>query len=692
MCSRASGLFCACLLVSCVVHCGHCSGHQDSHSHSHSDHRHHDTDDGNSSEEKTNSRFFVRELFNKYGHNGVLTFVQFEKMLQSVGLKSVVGKMQEQFHHHHHHTSSGLPHKEIQKVSPDLDHGSVNVSKKEDRNSSATQVAKTEHTPSFNSISLDSLEDFYSPEPEASLQLNDLNSSATTIRSISDSYTGDLSHISFSDKCLTAAEILRSHGIDANEEFITQRDFFHVCPAIVYQMVQSKCVEHSDHFNVHSEFRSPSYQVWLYASLSVLVISLCGLLSVAVIPIIIQRMCYHTLLQFLIALAVGSLSGDALLHLFPHSVSEHHNHDADGDHSSTVWRGLTALTGIYTFFLFENLLNALSNYRRMKQSAKVLQVPKFSRALTRVDGEQSRVVGEKLSHHKHGLSETVLEEKEPVTVSEKIPVPSSDSQKDTLHISSEVSTIAVEDLEQGQLSDWEKSSSKCIEQNGDPSSPMKPLHVDVTYLPSDRHPAPESPTEECHRETVVYRHAHDQGYIVTVTDHHHHGHSHSEIPPSGSTVAWMVVMGDGLHNFCDGLAIGSAFAVGIPKGISTAIAVLCHELPHELGDFAMLLKAGMNAKKALLYNGISSGLCFLGMLFGVAFGNIASASSWIFSGVTGIFLFVALSVMLPELSVSRVVNARSFQQLFIQMGGIALGISIMLLIAIYESDLQMIIS
>lgn len=67
------------------------------------------------------------------------------------------------------------------------------------------------------------------------------------------------------------------------------------------------------------------------------------------------------------------------------------------------------------------------------------------------------------------------------------------------------------------------------------------------------------------------------------------GHVHSA-PESMSSVAWMVVLGDGLHNFTDGMAIGAAFSANIAGGFSTAIAVLCHELPHELGNqFCKLL-------------------------------------------------------------------------------------------------------
>ena len=64
----------------------------------------------------------------------------------------------------------------------------------------------------------------------------------------------------------------------------------------------------------------------------------------------------------------------------------------------------------------------------------------------------------------------------------------------------------------------------------------------------------------------------------------------------------MVIFGDGIYNLADGLAIGAAFTDSYLSGLSTTIAVLCHELPHEIGDFAMLLKAGMTVKQAICYN------------------------------------------------------------------------------------------
>lgn len=75
-----------------------------------------------------------------------------------------------------------------------------------------------------------------------------------------------------------------------------------------------------------------------------------------------------------------------------------------------------------------------------------------------------------------------------------------------------------------------------------------------------------------------FGHSHGQGHA------HALGHVHCDtIPGSVAAVAWMVILGDGIHNFSDGLAIGAAFANSVSGGISTSIAVFCHELPHEIG-------------------------------------------------------------------------------------------------------------
>ena len=78
----------------------------------------------------------------------------------------------------------------------------------------------------------------------------------------------------------------------------------------------------------------------------------------------------------------------------------------------------------------------------------------------------------------------------------------------------------------------------------------------------------------------------------------------------------MIIFGDGVHNFIDGLSIGAAFTESVIAGLSVSLAVLCEELPHELGDFAVLLNSGMTIKQAVIYNFLSACTCYLGLIIG----------------------------------------------------------------------------
>ncbi|XP_067655769.1 metal cation symporter ZIP14-like isoform X2 [Haliotis asinina] len=115
-------------------------------------------------------------------------------------------------------------------------------------------------------------------------------------------------------------------------------------------------------------------------------------------------------------------------------------------------------------------------------------------------------------------------------------------------------------------------------------------------------------------------------------------------------LAWMIIFGDGLHNFIDGLSIGAAFTQSKLAGISVSLAVMCEELPHELGDFAILLNCGMTVKKALMYNFLSACMCYMGLVFGILLGKNASSHDWVFAVAGGMFLYISLADMMPEMN------------------------------------------
>jgi len=130
-----------------------------------------------------------------------------------------------------------------------------------------------------------------------------------------------------------------------------------------------------------------------------------------------------------------------------------------------------------------------------------------------------------------------------------------------------------------------------------------------------------------------------------------HGHSHNiEDLHTVAPVAWMIIFGDGLHNFIDGLSIGAAFTESILKGVSICLAVICEEFPHELGDFAILLNAGMSYRAALFFNFLSACSCYAGLVVGIILGDNFSANKWIYAIAGGMFLYISLCDMVPELN------------------------------------------
>lgn len=322
--------------------------------------------------------------------------------------------------------------------------------------------------------------------------------------------------------CVDASKILMAIESQPGEEKNVSKSFLidvdhmiTVCPVLLYHiasqesfMNESACIDF-----VSVKERELRSLVWLYATLALVGISLCGLFGVIVIPII-DKNYYFYVLQFFMALAVGTLTGDALLHLLPHSMRATSEDLSRNDLLEMMMhRGIAAILGILVFCILEQLLSMITKYKNRS--------------------------------------------------------------------------------------------------------------TQVT-------------TEEDNKQHST-RHGHSHGPVDTKSE-------------SLSSIVWMVILGDGLHNFTDGMAIGAAFSNNIAGGFSTTVAVFCHELPHELGDFAVLLKAGMSARKAIYYNILSSILSFIGMSVGIMIGETPETTQWVFAVAAGLFIYIALVDMVRTLS------------------------------------------
>lgn len=134
--------------------------------------------------------------------------------------------------------------------------------------------------------------------------------------------------------------------------------------------------------------------VWLYSTLSIAVISACGLLGVAVVPIM-HKTYYNHLLQYLVALAVGTLCGDALLHLMPHAMSPlEHDHggtalEERASHDDGMWKGLAAMLGVVFFYFTEKGLTIVVEWRKRRQKLEDDKLPPRVRVLKDETGDCS---------------------------------------------------------------------------------------------------------------------------------------------------------------------------------------------------------------------------------------------------------------------------------------------------------------
>uniref|UniRef100_A0A8C2ZUQ7 Solute carrier family 39 member 8 n=1 Tax=Cyclopterus lumpus TaxID=8103 RepID=A0A8C2ZUQ7_CYCLU len=157
------------------------------------------------------------------------------------------------------------------------------------------------------------------------------------------------------------------------------------------------------------------------------------------------------------------------------------------------------------------------------------------------------------------------------------------------------------------------------------------------------------------------------------------------------TVAWMITLSDALHNFIDGLAIGASFTVSVLTGFSTSTAIVCEEFPHELGDFVILLNAGMTVPQAIFFNMLSAVSCYIGLVFGILLGSNFAPNA-IFAIAGGMFLYIALADMFPEMDKILQEQKRTSTKIIffaIQNAGLLSGFAIILLITMFAGEIHL---
>ena len=168
----------------------------------------------------------------------------------------------------------------------------------------------------------------------------------------------------------------------------------------------------------------------------------------------------------------------------------------------------------------------------------------------------------------------------------------------------------------------------------------------------------------------LYRHQH---HHEGDSHHHHHGFDAQQAGRGG----WSVLLGDSIHNFCDGVIIAAAFLADTHLGVMTAIAIVAHEIPQEVGDYIVLLNAGFSKRRALLYN-IGSGLASVvgGVMGYFVVGEWQALFPYLLVVAASSFIYVAVADLIPQLQ-----HRLSARDTLAQLAWLAAGLSVVVVAA-----------
>jgi len=175
---------------------------------------------------------------------------------------------------------------------------------------------------------------------------------------------------------------------------------------------------------------------------------------------------------------------------------------------------------------------------------------------------------------------------------------------------------------------------------------------------------------------LVWRHCHSNACEAHGEDahdndlgHHHAAPDHhkaSGIRPAGA----FIIMGDSIHNFVDGVLIAAAFLTDVQLGIVTSLAVAAHEIPQEVGDFAILLHSGYSRGKALFYNIVSSLATVVGgILAYFSLGDLHGILPYFLTLAASSFIYIAVADLIPSLHQKTDIKT-SLQQIGLILAGV----------------------
>lgn len=162
-------------------------------------------------------------------------------------------------------------------------------------------------------------------------------------------------------------------------------------------------------------------------------------------------------------------------------------------------------------------------------------------------------------------------------------------------------------------------------------------------------------------------------FAILRHSHHHegdgHAHAHGHDRHEAGKSGLMILVGDGMHNFTDGILIAAAFLADPKLGIVTGLAIIAHEIPQEIGDFIVLLNAGFSRARAFAYNLLSSLMAVLGGLLGYfTLESATGAIPYVLVLASSGFIYIAVSDLMPQMQRRATLRETTLQIALIGLG------------------------
>ncbi|VFQ86496.1 unnamed protein product [Cuscuta campestris] len=393
------------------------------------------------------------------------------------------------------------------------------------------------------------------------------------------------------------------------------------------------------HAHAHVESELSGIGLWLHAMSCSLLVSLASLVCLFILPIFfLNGKPSNTIVDSFALFGAGAMLGDAFLHQLPHAFGGNHSHseshvDHSHDHGHSghshshslkdLSVGISILAGIFLFLIVEKLVRYVEE---------------------RSGGANAWGHG----HHHHKQIK-------------KLKVDNNPDNDDLQGLPHKKTGSLPEDKESGGSS-TDSQSAKILDREDSKNAVLRKRNIGVENAELENSGNASKVSEDEAKSTKDEEPAKS---------------------PSSMVFGYLNLVSDGVHNFTDGMALGSAFLLyGSVGGWSRTLFLLAHELPQEIGDFGILVRSGFSVSKALFFNFLSALVALAGTALALVVGQDPGQSSLIEGFTAGGFIYVAVAGVLAETNGGG--RSSSIRSGAIQLISLALGMSVALSISLIE--------